>query len=113
MSFCLCAFINIPAQTDWFFVALTSSGSTIYIDKNFMKRRDGITQVWQKSISPDDNYTISLTEWNCAQKNFRFIQTAFYENDVIVDRSDEKTTWRRFVLDSTGMLLYANICPQK
>lgn len=113
ISFCLFASVNVPAQTHWFFVALTGSGNTIYIDKNFTKRRDGITQVWQKSVSADDNYTISLTEWNCAQKSFRFVQSAVYENNVIVDRSNRKTTWRYFVPDSTGMLLYSNICPQQ
>lgn len=113
ISFCLFASVNVPAQTDWFFVALTGSGNTIYIDKNFTKRRGGITQVWQKSVSADDNYTISLTEWNCAQKSFRFVQSAVYENDVIVDRSSRKTTWRYFVPDSTGMILYSNICPQQ
>ena len=113
ISFCLCAFINVPAQTEWFFVALTGNGNVIYIDKDFTRLRGGITRVWQKSAASDNSYTISLTEWKCREKSFRFVQTAVYENDVIVDRSDDKTNWRYFVPDSTGMLLYSNICPQK
>ncbi len=113
ISFCLLAFVNVSAQTDWFFVALTSSGDVVYIDKNFTRRRSGITRVWQQTVTSDDNYTISLTEWNCAEKSFRFVQSAVYENNVIVDQSDKKTNWRHFVPDSTGMLLYSNICSPK
>lgn len=113
ISFCLFAFVNAPAQTDWFFVALTNGGDIIYIDKSFTRRRNGITQVWQKSASSDDSYTISLMEWNCAEKSFQFVLSAVYEHDVIVDRSDKKTNWRYFVPDSTGMFSYSNICSRK
>ena len=101
---------NVAAQPDWFFVALTSSGDVIAIDKNFTRSATGVTRVWQKTVMLNDTYTISLWEWRCAKKSFRTIQTALYDGDGIIERDDERTPWRYFVPDSTGMLLYLNIC---
>lgn len=112
-AFCLIAFIKVPAQTDWFFIDLTGGGTVVYIDKKFMQVRGGITRVWQKSVSADDSYTISLMEWNCAEKKFRVAQSVVYENNLIVAQSDKKSSWRYFVPDSIEMLLYSNICPRK
>jgi hypothetical protein len=110
---CICLFlsINVSAQTDWFFVALTSSGNTIFIDKKFTRASNGIIRVWQKNVSPDDSYIIALGEWNCAKKSFRLVQSIMYDiNGVASDRSDKPSQWRIVIPDSTGMLLYLNIC---
>jgi hypothetical protein len=104
-------FTSISAQTDWFFVALTSGGNTVFIDTSFTRSLKGITQVWQKTVLPDETYTISLGEWNCAKKSFRFVQTVIYDNNGIAsDRSNNPSGWRVIIPDSTAMLLYLNIC---
>jgi len=108
------SFTNVGAQTDWFFVALTSSGNTIFIDKKFTRTSNGIIKVWQKNVSPDDSYIIALGEWNCAKKSFRLVQSIMYDiNGVASDRSDKPSQWRIVIPDSTGMLLYLNICEDK
>ena len=110
IAICLFLSINATAQTDWTFVALTSSGYIVSIDKNFIRSPSGITRVWQKLVSPDETYRITLTEWQCSKKRFRYMQEAVYDANGIVSRSDKKSVWRTFVPDSTGMLLYLNIC---
>ena len=102
--------MKTSAQTEWTFVALTGSGSIIYIDYNFTKVRGGITQVWQKTILEDGTYTIGLSEWNCSKKSFRMGRSALYGENGLIERDDKVTPWRVFLPDSTGMLLYANIC---
>jgi hypothetical protein len=114
IDICLLLLINftsISAQTDWFFVALTSSGNTVFIDKNFTRSSNGIIKVWQKTVSLDETYIIALGEWNCAKKSFRYIQSIIYDsNGVASDRSNNASEWRLAIPDSTGMLLYLNIC---
>src|SRR5215204_6550276 len=76
--------VKASAQTEWTFVALTGSGSIIYIDYNFTKVSGGITQVWQKTILEDGTYTIGLSEWSCSKKSFRMGRSALYgENGLI------------------------------
>ena len=115
LTVCLSAFIYVSAQqTNWFFVALTSSGDVISIDRNFTRSADGTTRVWQKSINPDETYVVSLGEWNCLKKKSRYVQTVMYNNNgAIIARSDQSSKWRYFVPDSTGMSLYLNICDEK
>ncbi|MGC2236904.1 MAG: SH3 domain-containing protein [Pyrinomonadaceae bacterium] len=114
IGICLLLLINftsVSAQTDWFFVALTSSGNTVFIDKNFTRSSNGIIKVWQKTVSLDETYIIALGEWNCARKSFRYIQSVIYDNNGIAsDRSRKPSEWRLAIPDSTGMLLYLNIC---
>ena len=48
---------------------------------------------------------------NCAKKSFRLVQSIMYDiNGVASDRSDKPSQWRIVIPDSTGMLLYLNIC---
>jgi hypothetical protein len=104
-------FTNVSAQTDWFFVALTSSGNTVFIDKNFTRSSNGIIKVWQKTVSLDETYIIALGEWNCAKKSFRYIQSVIYDNNGVAStRNSNSSEWRLAIPDSTGMLLYMNIC---
>jgi hypothetical protein len=110
VSICLFLSINAAGQTDWTFVALTSSRDIVSIDKNFIRSPNGITRVWEKVVSSDDTYRINLMEWECSKKRFRFVQEAVYDANGIISRSDKKSVWRTFVPDSTGMLLYLNIC---
>jgi hypothetical protein len=110
IAICLFLSINVAAQTDWTFVALTSSRDIVSIDKNFIRSSNGITRVWEKVVSTDETYRINLMEWECSKKRFRFVQEAVYDASGIVSRSDKKSVWRTFVPDSTGMLLYLNIC---
>lgn len=105
--------INVSAQTDWSFVALTSGGNTVFIDKNFTRASNGIIRVWQKNVSPDNSYFIGLGEWNCLKKSFRIVQSIMYDNTGIAsDRNSEPSQWRIVIPDSTGMLLYLNICEE-
>lgn len=110
-AFLLLNFTNISAQTDWFFVALTTPGDVIFIDTNFTRSKSGITRVWQKTVSPDESYRIALGEWNCSEKKSRYVQSVMYNgNGIVIARSSRPSEWRYFTPDSTGMLLYSNIC---
>ena len=103
--------VNVPAQTDWFFVALNSDGTRIFIDRDFMRQPNGLMRVWQKGLSPDGTMLVSLMEWNCPQKKFRFLRLLLYAPDgSIMNKTDQPQPWQTFIPDSTGMFLYRNIC---
>lgn len=104
------ASFRIYAQTDWFFTAINGSGDLHYIDKDFTNLPKGIIQVWEKVILANEDYTISLQEWDCSKKTFRVMQTSRYAQNRLVESINRPTDWRRFVPDSIGMLIYINVC---
>jgi hypothetical protein len=110
-GFTICLYSSAFAQDNrWVFIDVDVNGSRFYLDKNSRTTIGDRVRVWDRSVYSDGSYRINLSEWQCSQKRFFFVDVSIYSETGSFIRKDKGTGWINVVPDAISESMYEAVC---
>lgn len=103
---------SVFAQANrWQFIGRNDKGLTSYVDKSVEKQTADTRRMWTKDVFSDGYYKISLTDWQCHTKKFRFLEVFTYQpSGEYLYRETKATSWVTVVPGSVSENYYKVAC---